>query len=65
MRRVRKGAVQEDSQMKTYIVSTHLGDQETTATSPQKAISNIRFRIFGPRSAVAKRYVQGWTVREA
>ena len=51
--------------MKTYIVSTHLGDKETTATSPQKAISNIRFRIFGPRSAIAKRYVQGWTVREA
>ena len=64
-RRVRKGAVQEDSKMKTYIVSTHLGDQETTATSPQKAISNIRFRIFGPRSAIAKRYVQGWTVKEA
>lgn len=51
--------------MKTYIVSTHLGDYETTAATPNKAISNIRFRIFGPRSAIARRYVQGWTVREA
>lgn len=51
--------------MKTYIVSTHLGDYETTATSAAKAVSNIRYRIFGPRSANAKRFVRGWTVREA
>ena len=39
--------------MRRYIVSTHLGDFPTTAASPEKAISNIRFRIFG-RSAAAK-----------
>ena len=50
--------------MKKYIVSTHLGDFETTAPSPQKAISNIRFRIFG-RSPAAARFVQGWTAHEA
>lgn len=50
--------------MKKYIVSTHLGDFPTTATSPAKAINNIRWRIFG-RSAAAKRYVQNWTARAA
>jgi hypothetical protein len=50
--------------MKTYIVSTHLGDFETTAASPARAISNIRFRIFR-NSPAAKRYVCNWTVREA
>ena len=50
--------------MKKYIVSTHLGDFATTAASPARAISNIRFRIFG-RSPAAKRYIPGWTVREA
>ena len=50
--------------MKRYIVSTHLGDFETTASSPAKAISNIRFRIFG-RSAAASRYVQNWTATAA
>ncbi len=51
--------------LKPNCFSVGLAHQETTATSPQKAISNIRFRIFGPRSAIAKRYVQCWTVREA
>ena len=50
--------------MKRYIVSTHLGDFETTASSPAKAISNIRWRIFG-RSAAAQRYVKSWTAKEA
>lgn len=50
--------------MKTYIVSTHCGDFVTTAISPQKAIFNIRYRMFRC-SAVANKYVSGWTVREA
>jgi len=50
--------------MKRYIVTTHLGDFPTTAPSPEKAISNIRWRIFG-RSAAAKRYVQNWTAKAA
>lgn len=34
--------------MKTrYIVYTHVGRFETWATSPQKAIANIRYRLFG------------------
>lgn len=49
--------------MKKYIVSTHLGDFATTAATPEKAISNIRFRIFR-RSPAAKRYTANWTVRE-
>ena len=49
--------------MKHYIVSTHLGDFPTTAHSTRKALSNIRFRIFG-RSPAAKRYTANWTVRE-
>ena len=49
--------------MKTYIVSTHLGDFPTTAPSARKALSNIRFRIFR-RSPAAKRYTANWTVRE-
>lgn len=48
--------------MKTYIVSTHLGDFETMATSAKKALSNIRFRLFG-RSGYAK--TEYWTVKEA
>jgi hypothetical protein len=50
--------------MRKYIVSTHLGDFPTTAATPEKAISNIRWRIFG-RSACAGRYTQNWTVRAA
>jgi hypothetical protein len=47
--------------MKTYIVSTHLGDFEMMATSAKKALNNIRFRLFG-RSGFAK--TQYWTVIE-
>ena len=50
--------------MKRYIVSTHLGDYETVASSPERAISNIRYRIFR-RSPAAKRYTHSWKVREA
>ena len=49
--------------MKEYIVSTHLGDYRTVAASPERAISNIRFRIFR-RSPAAARYVKYWTVCE-
>lgn len=49
--------------MHRYIVSTHLGDFETVAATPERAISNIRFRIFR-RLPAAKRYVMHWTVRE-
>lgn len=48
--------------MKTYIVSTHLGDFETMATSAKKALSNIRFRLFGWSGYVNTTY---WTVKEA
>ena len=54
---------EHDMEMKKYIVSTHLGDFPTTAQSPERAIANIRFRIFR-RAPGAKRYVAGWTVRE-
>lgn len=47
-----------------YIVETHLGDFETWATSPAKAINNIRFRLFGP-GMNGRRYVAGWTARAA
>lgn len=46
-----------------YIVSTHLGDFETWAASPRKAMANVRFRLFG--SGAHERYTQNWTVREA
>lgn len=49
--------------MRKYIVSTHLGDFETTATSPAKAISNIRFRIFGRQPA--DWHCKYWTARAA
>lgn len=50
--------------MKTYIVETHLGDFETTASSAEKAISNIRYRMFG-RSPAGRRYAANWTAKEA
>jgi hypothetical protein len=46
-----------------YIVSTHLGEFPTWATSPQKAINNIRFRIFG-RTADSGKTIY-WTARAA
>jgi hypothetical protein len=48
--------------MTKYIVSTHLGDFETMAVSAQKALSNIRFRLFGRSGYVNTTY---WTVKEA
>ena len=49
--------------MKRYIVSTHLGDFETMAPSPRKAVSNMRWRLFRGRAGAA-RFVGGWTVEE-
>lgn len=48
---------------KRYIVSTHLGNFETWATSPAKAISNIRFRLYG-RTADNSAVIY-WTAEEA
>ena len=50
--------------MKRYIVSTHLGDFETMATSPRRAVSNLLCRLFHGSEAAA-RFVAGLTVKEA
>jgi hypothetical protein len=50
--------------MKTWIVETHIGAFETTAESAEKAISNIRFRMFG-RSPAGRRFAANWTAKEA
>lgn len=47
--------------MRHYIVSTHLGDFETVAKSPEKAISNVRYRLFGRSGRPTTMY---WTVAE-
>ena len=39
-----------------WIVATHLGNFPTWATSAAKAISNIRFRLFGGRCGVSTAY---------
>ena len=46
-----------------YICSTHLGDFETWATSAAKAISNVRFRLFG--RGYHAQYTGNWTARAA
>lgn len=38
---------------KLYYVETHVGTYDTWATSPKKAIANIRFRLFGGRCGVS------------
>ena len=48
---------------KRYIVSTHLGNFETWATSSRKAISNIRFRLYGRTADTTT--VMYWTAEEA
>lgn len=48
---------------KRYIVSTHLGNFETCATSPRKAISNIRFRLYGRTADTTT--IMYWTAEEA
>lgn len=44
-----------------WIVETHLGNFPTWATSAAKAISNIRFRLFGPAAGVPTTYWKAWT----
>ena len=46
-----------------YLVHTHVGVFETWATSPKKAISNVRFRLFG--CGYHERYTYSWTAEEA
>lgn len=46
--------------MKRYVVYTHLGKFETVATSPKKAIANIRYRLAG-RQKMDTAY---WEARE-
>jgi hypothetical protein len=50
--------------MKKYVVDTHLGKFETCATSERKAISNVRFRLFGRSATLARRYMTYWTAKE-
>lgn len=48
--------------MRKYIVSTHLGDFPTMASSEKKAISNVRYRLFGRQPA--DWHCKYWTARE-
>ena len=48
--------------MRQYIVYTHLGEMMTWAVSAKKAISNIRFRIYGRGDYSWE--VELWTARE-
>ena len=47
---------------KLYYVYTHIGTFETWAVSAKKAISNIRFRLFGGQCGVSTIY---WEAKEA
>lgn len=51
-----------NSILHNYIVSTHLGEYFTRAVSEAKAISNVRWRIFG-RSYCGPNYAAYWTVK--
>ena len=46
-----------------FIVQTHVGNIPTWATSAKKAISNVRFRLFGRQPA--DWHCRYWTAREA
>ena len=45
---------------KRYIVETHVGTFDTWATSPKKAIANVRFRLFGGQCGVSTIYLKAW-----
>ena len=47
--------------MKHYIVETHVGAFDTYAVSERKAISNVRYRLYGRSGFAQTTY---WTVRE-
>lgn len=49
--------------MKRYLVFTHLGVIPTVAKSAARALSNVRFRLFGNNPA--REFVRAWTVKEA
>ena len=48
--------------MKQYRVSTHVGNYTTRAMSAKKAISNIRFRLYG--RGVPASVSWSWTAKE-
>ena len=48
--------------MKTYCVSTHVGEYTTRAVSAKKAIINIRFRLYG--RGVPASVSWSWTAKE-
>lgn len=43
-----------------YIVKTHLGLFGTWAASAKKAISNIRYRLFGGQCGISTIYWKAW-----
>lgn len=45
---------------KLYYVETHVGVYDTWATSPKKAIANVRYRLFGHRCGVSTIYWKAW-----
>ena len=45
---------------KLFYVETHLGVFETWAVSAKKAISNIRYRLFGGQCGVSTIYWKAW-----
>lgn len=49
--------------MRKYVVITHIGDFETMAATPARALSNVRWRVFGGR--ISSQYTRCWKVREA
>ncbi|MGN0851823.1 MAG: hypothetical protein ACI4Q3_00430 [Kiritimatiellia bacterium] len=51
------------TEKKHYLVETHVGPQETWATSPKKAIAQVRYRLVGGAFAGTCRTTY-WTVKE-
>ena len=52
----------KNQEKRKWIVETHLGPEPTWATSAEKAISNVRYRIFG---AVPDAVTKYWTAHAA
>ena len=53
----------KQGEKRRWIVGTHLGPEPTWATSAKKAISNVRYRIYGAYSdGTESKY---WTARVA
>ena len=50
---------------KLYRVETHLGVEETWATSARKAMSNVKFRLFGTAFTTLTRNWRAVEVRHA